>query len=101
MPLILTVSVATAAFAWTFDMLLLVPAVLMILIAFQKDSMGNAWVLVGLVLANLGTLAAMWFLRDYLWTFWLPWVIGLLWWRNAEKNWGTKENSLPSSATDT
>jgi hypothetical protein len=82
---ILALSVASSSFAWTFDMLLLTPAVLWILIRFLASPSRRGWVLGGLLCANLLTVAVMWFIGDYLWTFWLPWAIVLLYWSSRDR----------------
>jgi hypothetical protein len=82
---ILALSVASSSFAWTFDMLLLTPAVLWILVQFLTNPTKRAWIFCGLLCANLMTLVVMWFIGDYLWTFWLPWAVVLLYWLSRDK----------------
>lgn len=79
-PLILTVSVATASFAWTFDYVVLLPAVIQCAVWTAKDkNRQHRYTIIGLyVLLAAALLIGKVFAKNDFWYFWFAPMLLLL-----------------------
>jgi hypothetical protein len=75
---ILLLSTMTTLFAWAFDMVVLSPCVLILLIWFLKSPARNCWILIVLVLTDVLYIQVLWATKNEYFTLWVPWVFALL-----------------------
>jgi hypothetical protein len=75
---ILLLSSLTTFFAWTHDMAVLLPCVLVVLIWFRRDPARNFWLLIVLVLSDVLYIRVLWVTNNSFFTLWMPWILTAL-----------------------
>jgi hypothetical protein len=79
-PVIALLSVTTSSFAWTFDWVVLLPVVILILGRFQAHPMRNWFLLFAYAVTQVLLIPLSNSGRDYFSTIWLPPALWLLYW---------------------
>jgi hypothetical protein len=77
-PTIILMSVITSSFTWTFDWLVLLPVVIVILTWFQTKFIYRYWLMAGLALVYVATVVQPFIVRNYFYSIWLPPALWLL-----------------------
>jgi hypothetical protein len=81
LPAILLVSAIAAPYAWTFDWIVLVPAVIQITVhALRQRSLRGAVLLGALILAQVAIAVQSYYRISNLYTIWFPPLIAMLYW---------------------
>lgn len=77
---ILLLSAVTTSFGWTFDMVILLPVAISILIWFAAAPARNWWWLCGLIIIQVVLVAQLRAEVSYFVTLWMPATLALLYW---------------------
>ncbi len=78
LPGVVLLSVVTTSFSWTFDWVLLLPAVILMMAQFVVCPRRNWWLLAGLVLVQGGLFLQLTIVSNYFYTVWFPPAIAIL-----------------------
>jgi hypothetical protein len=85
---ILLLSLLTTFFAWTHDMTVLLPCVLLALIWFRRDPAKNFWILMVLVLIDVLYIRVLWATQNSFFTLWMPWILAALYLFKSRSDYG-------------
>ncbi len=78
LPEIILLSVVTTGFSWSFDWVVLLPPVILMMARFASHPGRNWWLLAGLVLLQGGVLLQLSRVQNYFYTVWVPPALALL-----------------------
>lgn len=96
LPTIFFLSITTTSYTWTFDWIVLLPIILLIVIWFAEDPFNLWWLFAGLALILFGCIFQIIAAPDYFYTIWLPPALWLLYWtgKRARAFAGTKLDTI-------
>jgi hypothetical protein len=91
LPTIMLLSVTSSIFTWTFDWVILLPIIMVILVWFQDSPLQRWWLLAALM--AIFSIAVIQ-LFNYIFTIWLPPALWLVYWAGGKSTPGTRSTAF-------
>jgi hypothetical protein len=90
---VLLFSCATTPFAWSFDMVVLMPVVVQILVWYRADPARNRIFLLLLIVVQVSAFVRQSLMVEEIYVVWMPVALGILYWFAVRANKETREVS--------